>query len=206
MAEAATALDYRGNVTIPAEASNEGSASAPAAGTAIASISLAPGTYTLGWTVGLDSGSPASADTNNFGLYAGATLEGQSVNPAALGSWAQQAVEITLTATTTVAVKAVGSATAAVVYAADVTATPVLETDEDAQLQPYNPLTADGTSVTLGSGQSVTLNGFDAASAQAECQLGRGGNLPSGSTDYGFVDTTYTLTSAQVAAGSLMGA
>jgi hypothetical protein len=67
-------------------------------------------------------------------------------------------------------------------------------------------LTADGTAVTLGSGQSVTIAGYDLTGGQAECQLGRGANQPSGSSEQGFVDTTYTLTSAQVAAGSLMGA
>lgn len=67
-------------------------------------------------------------------------------------------------------------------------------------------LTADGTAVTLGSGQSVTLAGFDLTGTQAECQLGRGSNQPSGSSEQGFVDTTYTLTAAQVQAGSQMGA
>lgn len=67
-------------------------------------------------------------------------------------------------------------------------------------------LTANGSTVTIG-GLTVTIAGHDLASAQAECQLGRGpANTPSGSTDYGLVDTTYTLTAAQVAAGSLMGA
>jgi hypothetical protein len=67
-------------------------------------------------------------------------------------------------------------------------------------------LTVDGSAVVLGSGQSVTMAGFDLTGAQAECQLGRGSNQPSGSSVQGFVDTTYTLTAAQVAAGSLMGA
>lgn len=75
-------------------------------------------------------------------------------------------------------------------------------------------LTVNGTSVTLTSGQSVTMAGFDLAGTQAQCTLGRGGgaadipvgSTPSGSTDFGFTDTTYTLTAAQVAAGSLMGA
>jgi len=75
-------------------------------------------------------------------------------------------------------------------------------------------LTVNGGTVTLGSGQSVTMAGFDLAGTQAECTLGRGGgsadvpagNTPAGSTDFGFSDTTYTLTAAQLLAGSLMGA
>ncbi len=65
-------------------------------------------------------------------------------------------------------------------------------------------LTADGSTVAIGP-LSVTLGGYDLTGSQAECQLGRGANVPAG-TDFGFVDTTYTLTAAQVAAGSLMGA
>lgn len=75
-------------------------------------------------------------------------------------------------------------------------------------------LTVNGTSVTLTSGQSVTMAGFDLTGTQAQCTLGRGGgsadvpvgNTPSGSTDFGFTDTTYTLTAPQLAAGSIMGA
>jgi hypothetical protein len=67
-------------------------------------------------------------------------------------------------------------------------------------------LTANGTAVTLGSGQSVTLAGHDLASSLAECQLGRGANQPAGSSEQGFVDTTYTLTAAQVSAGVMMAA
>lgn len=75
-------------------------------------------------------------------------------------------------------------------------------------------LTINGTAVTLGSGQSVTMAGFDLTGSQAQCTLGRGGgsadipvgNTPSGSSDFGFTDTTYALTAAQIAAGSLMGA
>jgi hypothetical protein len=40
------------------------------------------------------------------------------------------------------------------------------------------------------------MAGFD-LSAQAECQLGKGSNVPSGTTDFGFVDTTYLPTQAQ---------
>lgn len=206
MAEAVTALDYRGNVQVPAETSGEASVAAPGAGATVASISLVPGTYNVGWTVALTAGTPAAGDASNFGLYVGGVLQEQSATPGALGSWPQQQVEVTVAATTTVAVKAVGAGTAGVTYAAELSAVPVEVTDPTGQVQPFNALTADGNTVTLGSGQTVTIAGVDATGAQAECQLGRGGNVPSGTSEVGFVDTTYTLTSAQVAAGSLMGA
>ena len=206
MAEAVTALDYRGNITEPTEASNSGVVSAPGALATITSVSLVPGTYTLAWTVGLTAGTPAAADANNFGLYVGATRQEASVNPGALGEWQQQSITLTLTANTTVAVESIGAATAGVGYSAELTATPIPVTDPTGQLQPFNALTANGNAVTLGSGQSVTLAGFDVTDGYAECQLGRGGNIPSGSSDVGFVDTTYTLTAAQVQAGSQMGA
>jgi hypothetical protein len=74
-------------------------------------------------------------------------------------------------------------------------------------------LTANGNSVTIGP-LTVTMGGFDLSGSQAECTLGRGGGssdvpagtTPSGSTDFGFTDLTYTLTAAQVQAGSIMGA
>lgn len=67
-------------------------------------------------------------------------------------------------------------------------------------------LTANGSTVTIGP-LSVTMAGFDLVSGQAECQVARGSAAtPSGSDNYGLADTTYALTSAQVAAGSLMGA
>lgn len=206
MAEAVTALDYRGNIQVPTEQSASGVATAPAAGQVVASLSnLPPGTYTLNWTVGLTGGTPAAGDSNNFDLVVGATNQEHSVNPGALGEWQQQPVTITLAATTNIAVEAVGAGTAAVVYSAELTATPIPVTDPTGQLQPPNALTADGNVVTIGP-LSVTLAGFDATGAQAECQLGRGANVPSGTSDVGFVDTTYTLTTAQAQAGSLMGA
>lgn len=66
-------------------------------------------------------------------------------------------------------------------------------------------LTSNGAAVTIGP-LSVTMAGNDLAASQAECQLGRGANTPAGTSDTGWVDTTYTLTPAQVQAGSLMGA
>lgn len=205
MAEAVTALDYRGNIQVPAEASASGTVTSAGALATIASVSLAPGTYTLAWTVGLTGGTPAAADANNFGLYVGGVRQEASVNPGALGEWQQQPVTITLTNTTTVAVESIGAGTASVVYSAELAATPIPVTDPTGQLQPPNALTADGNVVTIGP-LSVTLAGFDATGAQAECQLGRGTNVPSGTSDVGFVDTTYTLTTAQAQAGSLMGA
>jgi hypothetical protein len=74
-------------------------------------------------------------------------------------------------------------------------------------------LTANGSSVVIGP-LTVTMAGFDLTGSQAQCTLGRGGNssdvpagyTPTGSTDFGFTDTTYALTAVQVQAGSIMGA
>lgn len=66
-------------------------------------------------------------------------------------------------------------------------------------------LTVNGSTAAVGP-LTVSMAGFDLA-AQAECTLGRGvSGTPPGSTDFGFTDTTYSLTSAQVQAGSLTGA
>lgn len=74
-------------------------------------------------------------------------------------------------------------------------------------------LTVNGSTVTVGP-LSVTMAGFDLTGSQAECTLGRGGGsadvpagfTPSGSTDFGFTDSTYALTAAQIQAGTAMGA
>jgi hypothetical protein len=65
-------------------------------------------------------------------------------------------------------------------------------------------LTANGQTRTIG-GASVTMGGFTLAE-QAECQLGDQGNQDSGYSPSGFVDTTYTLTDAQVAKATGMPA
>jgi hypothetical protein len=66
-------------------------------------------------------------------------------------------------------------------------------------------LVANGATVTIGP-LTVTLAGYDLANTTAECQLGNGRNEPSGSSAAGFVDTTYTLTAAQLALATGMPA
>lgn len=46
--------------------------------------------------------------------------------------------------------------------------------------------------------------GFDTA-AQSECQLGNGRNVPTGTTNFGFTDTTYVPTQAQILAQTKTG-
>lgn len=61
-------------------------------------------------------------------------------------------------------------------------------------------LLANGATVQIGP-LTVTLGGDSLASRQAECVLGTGqADAPAGSTNFGFTDTTYTLTTAQIAA------
>lgn len=67
-------------------------------------------------------------------------------------------------------------------------------------------LTANTSTVVIGP-LTVTQAGYDLTGNQAECVLGRGfSGTPAGSTNFGFTDTTYTLTATQVQAGSIMGA
>jgi hypothetical protein len=44
---------------------------------------------------------------------------------------------------------------------------------------------------------TLAATGYDLG-AGAECQLGNGRNAPAGTTNFGFSDTTYTPTTAQV--------
>lgn len=197
--ETPTSLSYQGNIVIPTAVTATGTTGAtPAAGTTVASAALVPGEYTISWTVGL-SGTPGNADRNNFGLYQGSTLIATSANSQAVNDYIQSPVVVVLTANTTIAVKVIATPTTGAVYDANINAVPVSVVAPDDPLYPYNPLTADGNSVNITStpaNLAVTIQGVD-LSAQAECQVFRGTNVPSGTSDFGPVDTTYLPTQAQ---------
>jgi len=105
-----------GDVT---NSANTGSQAAPAAGTAIASLTAVPvGEYTVEWSVGV-AGALAAADIDNFGLYVGAAQVAVSLNPAVAGEYPQQPITVKVPAGgATVAIKAIGAATAGTTYTA----------------------------------------------------------------------------------------
>jgi hypothetical protein len=108
---------------------------APAALASIATTpALAAGTYSVAWTVGLD-GAAAAADLNNFQILNGAAVVETSVNPGAAGEYPQPAIQMTVTAGSTVSVQAIGAGTAGVGYTADITLTPVAVDDAVVELQ-----------------------------------------------------------------------
>ena len=199
--ETPTSLSYQGNIVQPTELVATNTATAPAAGGTIVTGTPVAGNYTVNWTVGFDSGTPAAGDSNNFGLYQGATLLATSDNPDVVGAYPQSPVAVSLPlGATALAVKAIGVGTAAVVYSATINAVPAVAVSPDDPLFAYNALTANGTSVNITStpaNLATTLAGFD-LSAQAECQVGRGSLVPAGTSDFGFVDTTYLPTQAQM--------
>jgi hypothetical protein len=201
--EAPTALSYQGNITIPTQTSAEGQATGPAAGATIVTSAPPPGAYTVAWEVWLESGTPGTNDANNFGLYVGSTLIETSINPATVTGQPviQGAVQVNVPVSGTVLVKAIAASNGtSVVYAAQVSSVPLAVVSPDDPLYPYNPLTADGTSVNITStpaNLATTLQGFD-LSEGSECQVGRGSLVPSGTSNFGFVDTTYSVTQAQM--------
>jgi hypothetical protein len=96
---------------------------APAAGTVIVTGTLSQaGTYTLMWSVGL-SGTATAADADNFGLYNGAILLAQSVNPGAVGVYPQETVVENLNLNQ-LTIKVIGAGSAAAVYEATLVQTP----------------------------------------------------------------------------------
>lgn len=112
---------------VPVQAS--GQAVAPAAGATIATTAALPaGTYSVGWLVGLQ-GAAAAADSNNFKLVDSNGVVLVSVNPGAAGEYAQLQTEVTIAASTSISVQAVGAGTAGVTYSAEVTATPTGESE-----------------------------------------------------------------------------
>lgn len=214
--ETPTSLSYQGNIVQPAPVSQAGSFSAPGAGRVIATVTPNPGPYMINWAVWLQSGTPGSNDANNFGLYtggtitagilSGATLLATSFNPAALTANTPQNQPVfgpvLILAPVTIAAIAASNGTT-VLYQAQYSLSPAQTTAQDAPLYPYPPLTANGTVVNITSfpaNLATTLAGFD-LSAGAECQVGRGALVPAGTSDFGFVDTTYLPTQAQILNG-----
>lgn len=112
-------------LAVPPAPSNAvtGSATSPAAGATIATVTLPQGTYTVSWSVML-TGTVAAADLDNFGLYVGANLVATSLNGINAGtSYPQPAVVIEVPAGgAALAVKAIGAGTASSVYSATIDA------------------------------------------------------------------------------------
>lgn len=103
----------------------EGSATAPAALTTLASVNIPSGGYTVNWTLML-SAAQAATDNDNFGLYLGTTLLLQSVNGTILGQpYPQDTVEVQVPiGGATLAVKNIGAGSAGAGYNAQLSATP----------------------------------------------------------------------------------
>jgi hypothetical protein len=100
--------------------SNYGSAVDPGAGTTVASLALAAGTYTYSWQVNPGSGATVA---NNFGIYNGATLMQTSINTTSAGWTAQTGGTVVIpSAGATLAVEAIAS-DSETTYSAQVTAT-----------------------------------------------------------------------------------
>ena len=68
-----------------------GQITSPAAFATLTSVGLAPGTYTINWTVKL-IGAAGAGDANNFQLYNNGTLLANSVNAGAAGTYPQAPV------------------------------------------------------------------------------------------------------------------
>ncbi len=107
---------------------SSGSVTSPAPFTNILFLNVAPGTYTVSWTVTL-SGTLSAADVNNFGLYNGTTFVAGSINPAAPGPYAQAPVTFTVTgaAPDIKILSAANTPTTGAVYGAAVVPSPVVK-------------------------------------------------------------------------------
>lgn len=100
-----------------------GTATGPAAGGTIASVALPAGTFLVSWSVGLGAGAVAAADFDNMQLTLGAFALG-SLNPAVANTVSPQS-PAQLVGPGTLAVKAIGAATATANYSAQISAAPV---------------------------------------------------------------------------------
>lgn len=104
---------------VQSSVSNGGTQSAPAGGTAVATIasgSLPAGTYSVTAVTSLVGGTALAADAANMGLYNGATLVAALAGPAVT-------VTVSMSGSNALSIKAIGVATTGVGYAATLTAT-----------------------------------------------------------------------------------
>lgn len=106
---------------------NYGTATAPAANAAIATIasgSLPAGYYRVAAQVAIDAGAPAAAERDNMEIRAGvAVLKRIIMNPIASPTTVEAVVYRVLDGSTALTVNANGAATASVVYRASLQAT-----------------------------------------------------------------------------------
>ena len=106
--------------------SNTGSQTAPAALTAIATLTPGAGLWTASAVLQL-SGTPGAGELNNFGLYIGAGQNAQYVNPGAVfGPFAPPVSVVQVAAGTAVAVQNIGVGTAGAIYSAQLQLAPYL--------------------------------------------------------------------------------
>lgn len=106
--------------------SNTGSQTAPAALTAIASVTPGAGLWVAQAVLQL-TGTPGAGELNNFGLYVGAGQNAQYVNPgAAFGPFAMPPAVVQAGAGIPVAIQNVGVGTAGAIYSAQLQLAPYL--------------------------------------------------------------------------------
>lgn len=104
----------------------QGNVAAPAAGTVIATLALPAGEWVINWTVSVE-GTVAVAEDNNFVLQQGVTNLITSINANVVAQpYPQPQITVSIAAGgQNVVVRNIGAGTAASVYTADITASPV---------------------------------------------------------------------------------
>lgn len=103
----------------------DGTQNAPAAGTTIASISLANGVYAVSWELEL-SGTPGAGDADNVALFIAATQIGKSVNAGAVGTYGPFSAQANVVfGPLVLAAKAIGNAVVGSVYRVTLQATQI---------------------------------------------------------------------------------
>lgn len=99
-------------------ATTSGTKTSPGAFVNIVTVTVAPGTYIVQWSVSL-SGTLSSADTNNFALFNGATQVATSVNTDTAGTYPQAQVVVTvLPSNPSITITSIGAGTSGAVYSA----------------------------------------------------------------------------------------
>jgi hypothetical protein len=105
----------------------EGTATSVSAGTVVATASLTAGRYLVNWLLELTGGTPATADTNNMGLYLGGVLVMGGVIRGTSSDQNQTDVSVEVpSAGSALTIQAIGNGTSAVTYVGQFSAVPSL--------------------------------------------------------------------------------
>lgn len=106
--------------------STYGTVTTPGAGAVIVQLAnLLPGEYQIEWVVELQGTPAAGTDNDNMAVNLSGTQKARSVNPAAVGTYPQEPINLDVQSGNTLNIAAIAAATAGAIYSGTLTVVPL---------------------------------------------------------------------------------